>query len=370
VDIVPVQGPRDLKRFIRVPFDRYKDDPYWVAPLPSDEVVRLTPGKNPYFEHAEAAYFLAREGDRIRGRVSASVDKNYDSFQKERQATFGFFEADAAETAAGLLAAAERWSREKGAEVLRGPMSFTTNDECGLLVDGPARRPMILMPYNPREYAGWIEAAGFRKAKDLFSFDVSVPERTAPVFERMSAIARKKDRIVTRPINMSRFNEELGKVKQVYNSAWDANWGFVPMTDAEIDHMAKQLKAAIVPELVRFAEVDGEPVGFCIVLPDVNVALAKIRGRLFPFGIFRLLWDLPRIRDERFMALGIRADYRKTGIAPLLITEATEASRARGMKSCEIGWTLEDNDMVNRLILSFGAVRSSVYRVYERPLSA
>ncbi len=370
MDIVPVQGSRDLKRFIRAQFDRYRDDPHWVAPLPSDEVSRLTPGKNPYFQHAEAAYFLAREGDRILGRVSASVDRNYDSFHKERQATFGFFEADSAETASGLLAAAESWARERGAEVLRGPMSFTTNDECGLLVEGFGRRPTILMPYNPREYAGWIEAAGFAKAKDLYSFHVDVPDPTPPIFERMSAIARKQDRVVTRPIDMRRFDKELGLVKKVYNSEWDQNWGFVPMTDAEIDHMASQLKAAIVPELVRFAEVDGEPVGFCIVLPDVNVALAKIRGRLLPFGIFRLLWDLPRIRAERFMALGIRSDYRKKGIAPLLITEATEASRARGMTTCEIGWTLEDNDMVNRLILSFGAVRSAVYRVYERRLAA
>jgi GNAT superfamily N-acetyltransferase len=226
------------------------------------------------------------------------------------------------------------------------------------------------MPHNPPEYAGWIEAAGLVKAKDLYTFTAPIPKESPPVFRRIAAATRKVPGLVERPLEMKRFEEELARVKSVYNEAWEKNWGFVPMTDAEIDHMAKQLKPAIVPELVRFAEVDGEPVGFCIVLPDVNVALAKIHGRLFPFGIFRLLWNLPRIRDERFMALGIRADYRKTGIAPLLITEATDASRARGMKSCEIGWTLEDNDMVNRVILSFGAVRSSVYRIYERRLAA
>ena len=366
---MPVQGAGDLGRFIRVPFERYRQDPCWVAPLPGDERVRLTPGKNPYFEHAEAAYFLARQGKRDVGRVSASVDRFYDSFQGERQATFGFFEAESAGAAAALLAAAEAWAREKGAQVFRGPMSFTTNDECGLLIEGFGHRPTLLMPYNPPEYAGWIEAAGFSKAKDLYAFEVSVPDPTPPVFERMSAVARRHERVVTRPMDMRRFDEELARVKEVYNSAWEKNWGFVPMTDAEIDHMAKQLKAAIYPDLVRFAEVDGQTIGFALVLPDVNVALAKIRGRLFPFGIFRLLWDLPRIKRERFMALGIRADYRKKGIAPLLITEATEASRARGMTSCEIGWTLEDNDLVNRMITSFGAVRSSVYRIYERSLA-
>jgi GNAT superfamily N-acetyltransferase len=370
VEILPVQGAQDLRRFIRVPFDRYRNDPYWVAPLPSDELTRLTPGKNPYFEHAEAAYFLAREGGRDIGRVTVSVDRNYDEFQKERQATFGFFEAESPEITAGLLAAADRWARERGAEVLRGPMSFTTNDECGLLVEGFDRPPSIMMPYNPPDYAGWIESAGLAKAKDLLSFHVDVPDPTPPVFERMSAIARKQDGVVTRGMNMKRFKEELGLVKKVYNSAWSANWGFVPMTDAEIDHMAAQLKPAVVPELVRFAEVDGEPVGFCIVIPDVNVALAKIRGKLFPFGIVRLLWNLPRIRAERFMALGIRNDYRKKGVAPLLIAEATEASRRHGMKTCEIGWTLEDNDLVNRVILSFGAVRSTVHRIYERRLAA
>jgi GNAT superfamily N-acetyltransferase len=369
VDVSPVSGSRDLARFIQVPFDLYRGNPHWVAPLRSDERVRLTPGKNPYFQHAEAAYFLARDGGRVAGRASVSTDRNYDSFHGERQAAFGFFEASSAEAAAGLLAAAEGWARGKGAEVLRGPLSFTTNDECGLLVEGFDRMPSMLMPYNPPEYAGWIEAAGFVKAKDLYSFRVPVPDPTPAVFARMSALSRRQKGLVTRPIDMRRFQEELGRVKEIYNSAWEKNWGFVPMTDAEIDHMAAQLKTAVVADLVRMAEVDGEPAGFALVLPDVNVALSKIRGRLFPFGIFRLLWELPRIRAIRFMGLGIKSEYRKTGIAPLLITEATEVCRARGITTSEIGWTLEDNDDVNHVIMSFGAVRSVTHRIYERRLA-
>jgi GNAT superfamily N-acetyltransferase len=369
MDVLPVSGPSDLQRFIQFPYDHYKTNPHWVAPLPSDERVRLTPGKNPYFEHAEAAYFLARENGRVLGRVAASVDRNYDSFHAERQATFGFFEAVNAEAAAGLLAAAESWSRSKGAQVLRGPMSFTTNDECGLLVDGFDRRPALMMPYNGPEYGGWIERAGYAKAKDLYSFQCPVPDRVPPSFERVASIAKRRERLVTRPLNMKRFDEELGRIKEVYNSAWERNWGFVPMTEKEIDHMAAQLKPAVVAELIRFAEVDGQTVGFALLVPDVNIAFAKVKGRLFPFGIVKLLWTLPRIREFRLMALGTRTEWRRKGVAPLLVAELAVTAKRLGYTSCEIGWTLEDNDAVNQLAEAMGGVRASVYRIFERRLS-
>jgi GNAT superfamily N-acetyltransferase len=369
MDVLPVEGPADLKRFIQFPYSHYRDNAYWVAPLPSDEHVRLTPGKNPYFEHAEAAYFLAREGGKIVGRIAASVDRNYDSFQGERQATFGFFEATSANATALLLKAAEAWSRSKGAAIVRGPMSFTTNDECGLLVDGFDRRPVLLMPYNVPEYDGWISAAGFVKAKDLYSFHCPVPESLPPAYARVVTVARRQPGLTTRAINMRRFDEELGHVKEIYNSAWDKNWGFVPMTEHEIDHMAKQLKPAVVAELIRFAEIDGQVVAFALTVPDVNIAFAKIRGSLFPFGIFQLLWTLPRIREFRVMALGIRKDLRRKGIAPLLIAELAETTKRLGYRSCEIGWTLEDNDSVNDMAEAMGGVKASVYRIYERRLA-
>ncbi|HEX7078395.1 MAG TPA: GNAT family N-acetyltransferase [Candidatus Eisenbacteria bacterium] len=368
MDLVPVKNPRDLDRFIHYVYERYRDDPHWVAPLPSDEKARLSPGKNPYFEHAEAAYFLAQDAGRVVGRVSASVDRNYDSFHGERQATFGFFEAESQAAAASLLAAAEAWAREKGAEVARGPMSFTTNDECGLLVDGFARRPALLMPYNKPEYAAWIEAAGYAKAKDLLSFHVAVPREPPATFARVSSLVKRRENVVVRSLVMKRFDEELGRIKEVYNAAWDRNWGFVPMTEAEIDHMAAQLKPAVVPELVRFAEVDGRPIGFGMVIPDVNVALAPLKGRLFPFGIVRLLLALPRLREGRFMALGVKREYLKRGIGALLVEELTRATIARGYREVEVGWTLEDNDAVNEVILGFGCVRTGVYRIYEKRL--
>jgi GNAT superfamily N-acetyltransferase len=369
VDVVPVQTAGDLDRFVRYVYERYRGDPMWVPPLPSDEKARLTPGKNPYFEHAQAALFLAIDSGRIVGRIAATTDKNHDAIHGERQAAFGFFEAESPAATAALLVAAEAWGRARGAEVMRGPLSFTTNDECGLLIEGFDHRPVLLMPYNAREYSGWIEAAGLEKAKDLYSFRGPVAPRAPEKFERIASMVKRRERVVMRPLSMRRFDDELQRVKAVYNAAWERNWGFVPMTDAEIDHMAKQLKPAIVPELVRFAEVDGQPVGFGMVLPDVNEALAKIGGRLFPFGLFRLLWALPRIRNGRYMALGVVREYQKKGIGALLVQDMVHATHRRGYRECEVGWTLEDNDAINEIILSYGCVRTAVYRIYEKRLT-
>jgi GNAT superfamily N-acetyltransferase len=333
-----------------------------------DERVRLTPGKNPFFQHGQAAYFLAREGSRIVGRVAASTDQNHDSIHGERQAAFGFFEADTADAAAALLERAAAWGKEQGAEVLRGPLSFTTNDECGLLIEGFEHRPAIMMPHNPPEYAAWIEAAGLVKAMDLYTFRARIPNESPPVFRRIASAARRTPGLVTRPVAMKRFDEELTRVKSVYNEAWEKNWGFVPMTDGEIDHMAKQLRPAIVPELVRFVEVDGMPIGFGLIIPDINIALRHLGGRLFPFGIVRLLLTLPRIREGRLMALGVRSNWRRKGVAPLLVDELILALRAKNYGSVEIGWTLETNDDVNSLITGVGGVRTGTYRIYERRL--
>jgi len=370
VEVVPVAGPRDLDAFIRVPFEIYRDDPHWVAPLDSDERVRLTPGKNPFFEHGEAALFLARDGGRVAGRIAASTDRNHDQVHGERQGAFGFFEAASGGAASALLAAAEAWAREKGATVARGPLSFTTNDECGLLIEGFGRSQPLLMPYNSPGYAAWIEAAGYRKAKDLYSFGIPGPYQATPTFQRIADMARRRAGVVTRPIDMKRFPQELAIVKEIYNSAWEKNWGFVPMTDAEIDHMAKQLKPAVVADFVRFAEVDGKAVAFILYVPDVNLALKPARGRLFPFGIFHVLLGLPRIREGRLMALGVVSEHRRTGLAPTLVTDLGEALNRKGYTYSTIGWTLDDNDAVNNLAVGYGCTRSAVHRVYEKPLTA
>ncbi|HEY7726912.1 MAG TPA: GNAT family N-acetyltransferase [Candidatus Eisenbacteria bacterium] len=368
MDVVPVLPGRDLGRFIRLPFRIYERDPHWVAPLPSDERTRLTPGKNPYFDHAEAAYFLAREGGRDVGRISASVDRNYDSLHGERQATFGFFEAESGEAAGALLARAESWSRDRNAEVLRGPMSFTTNDDLGLLIEGFERRPTLMMPYNPPSYREWIERAGFTKAKDLYAYTIVPPEKPPEHLVRAGAVCRERYGVTVRPLDMRRYHEELDRVKQIYNQAWEQNWGFVPMTDREVEHMAAQLKPAVVPDFVLFAEIEGKPAGFGLVLPDVNILLHRIRGRLFPFGLLRLLWGLPRLREGRLMALGVRKEYRRRGIESLLVGELMRVARRLGWSQVELGWTLEDNHLINRAIDQAGGVRYKTYRIFERRL--
>lgn len=370
MDIVPVEDPRELARFIEFPLELYRGHLFWVAPLNSDEKTRLTPGKNPFFEHGEAACFLAREGGRIVGRIAASIDRNHDAVHGERQGAFGFFEARSAGAATALLTAAESWARAKGAAIMRGPLSFTTNDECGLLVEGFDRSPPLLMPYNPPEYGGWIEAAGYGKAKDLLSFSLAAPFTPTPTFLRVSEMARRRSGVVTRPIDMKHFDEELARVKEIYNGAWEKNWGFVPMTNAEIDHMAKQLKPAVVPEFIRFAEVEGKPVAFLLYVPDVNLVLKPARGRLFPFGIFHLLLGLPRIRQGRLMALGVLPEFRRTGLAPALVADLGVELNRKGYRHCTIGWTLEDNDEVNNLVMNFGSTRSAVHRIYAKPLAA
>jgi len=369
VDVVSVVTPKDLARFIRLPHSIYAGDPLWVAPLDSDERARLTPGKNPFFEHAEAAYFLARDGARDVGRIAVSIDQNHDSTHGEKQAAFGFFEAESAAAAAELLQATERWGSARGAEVLRGPLNFTTNDDCGLLIHGFEHPPTLLMPYNKPSYPAWMDAAGMTKAKDLYAFRISVAHPLPDQVVRVAEKVRAHHGIVMRPLNMKRFGEELQRVKEVYNSAWEKNWGFVPMTDHEIDHMAAQLKPAVVPDLVLFAEIEGKPIGFLLALPDVNQALRPLRGKLFPFGLIRLLWSLPRVRDGRLMALGVREGYRRRGIEALLIHELHRVMNAKGYVNLEVGWTLEDNDLVNRLIETVHGEHYKTYRIYERRLA-
>jgi GNAT superfamily N-acetyltransferase len=371
VDVVSVVNGKDLARFIRLPHQIYRDNPNWVAPLDSDERTRLTPGKNPFFQHAEAAYFLARQNGRDVGRISASVDRNYDGFHGERQAGFGFFEAETAEATQALLGAAERWGRERGASVMRGPMNFTTNDDCGFLIRGFELPPTILMPYNPPTYPTWVESAGLTKVKDLYAFKVPIPDSPAEQIAQVARIAQKardRYRVRVRPMSLKHFGQELQRVKDIYNAAWERNWGFVPMTEAEIDHMAAQLKPAIVPELALFAEIDGEPVGFALAIPDVNVALKPLHGKLFPFGIVRLLWSLRGIRTLRLMALGVKTGYRRRGIDAALVHQAAVASHAKGYVWCEVGWTLEDNHLVNRLIEAVHGDQYKTYRIYERSL--
>jgi GNAT superfamily N-acetyltransferase len=332
----------------------------------------LSRRKNPFFQHAEAEYFLAeRRGGRsaeVVGRIAAIHNRGHNEFHEDTVGFYGFFESINDQSVAdSLFHAAAHWLKRRGLTVMRGPVSFSTNDECGLLIDGFDTPPAVLTPYTPPHYVDLTERAGFTKARDLFlyhSVDDQLPERLI----RGAKLIAKRKKITLRPINMKRFSEEVELIKQVYNSAWERNWGFIPMTEAEIDHLAKDLKPVIVPELVVFAEREGELIGFAVALPDLNVALkTNPSGRLFP-GILKILWKARKITRLRIILLGVVPEYRRYGADALMYHWIWDKGYALGYRWGEAGWILEDNTAMNNGLVRMGFERYKTLRLFDRPL--
>ncbi len=368
MEIAPVRDGRDLDRFIAFPYDHYRGDPLWVPQLRVDVRTLLSLKKNPFFQHAEAQYFVGLSDGRTVGRIAAIKNDAHNREHRDRVGFYGFFESvDDQAVASALFDAAAAWLRGKGLETMRGPMSPSVNDECGLLVDGFATPPTLLMPHNPPYYVGLHERSGLAKAKDLLVYESrgsDLPDRLA----RAAKLLTERTGITLRPLNRKRFADEVELVKRLYNQAWEKNWGFVPMTDAEIDHLAKQLKPIVVPDLVCFAERDGAVVGFTVALPDLNRALRhNPTGRLFP-GILKILWHARRITRIRVLLLGALKEYRHTGVDALMYYWIWTKGYARGYRWAEAGWVLEDNAAMNNAILRMGFRRYKTYRVYEASL--
>jgi GNAT superfamily N-acetyltransferase len=363
---------RDLKRFIDLPYRLYQRDPLWVPPLRRDVEMLLSRTKNPFFEHAEAEYFLAERDGEVVGRIAAISNRLHNQTHDDRVGFFGFFESiDDQEVADELLAAAAQWCRSRGHDVLRGPASFSVNDECGLLVDGFDTPPTLMMPHNPRYYLRLLERSGFTKAKDLWVYQGGHPEHYVPVPERLARateLIRQRQGITLRPLNMKDFEGEVERIKELYNSAWEKNWGFVPMTDHEIDHLAEQFKPVVIPELVPMAEKDGKLIGFGIVLPDLNTVFRTNRsGRLFPV-ILRVLWALKtrRIRRARILLLGVIPAYQGRGVDAILYHWIWTKAGERGIYWGEAGWILEDNPAMNAGLEKMTFTVYKTYRLYDR----
>lgn len=368
VGIHRVEGGKDLTRFIRLPWKIYKDLPHWVPPLMRDVRFRLDRSKHPFFEHAEMEMFLAtREGEPV-GRIAGIVDNRYNEFHKERTGCFGMFECiDDYSVAQALFMAAETWCRNKGMDRMRGPMNLSMNDECGFLLEGFDSDPAIMMPYTPSYYLDLCQRYGFVKAKDLYAYlksDVGVAER----IDKLMARIKEKENVVIRPIDMKRFNQEVAIIKEVYNAAWELNWGFVPMTPKEMDQMAKELKPICEPDLVLFAEVNGEPVGISVTLPDFNQVLKKLNGKLSPIGVLKFFYYKRKITGLRSVVFGIKKDYRRTGISTAMYYETEKSAARLGYEWCEMSWNLEDNDMINRFDAAVGGKLYKKYRIYEKNL--
>ena len=364
-----VDDVADMARFIDLPFRLYKDVKPWVPPLKADVRLLFDRARNPFFEHATVESWLALDGERVVGRISAIDNTAHNEFHGDRVGFFGFFECEDDPAAArGLFDAAAVWLKGRGKDVLRGPMNFSTNDDCGSLIEGFDTPPTIMMPHNLPYHAGLYAAGGFVKAKDLIAYWMeaqALPER----IDRAVDLLRRRKSIVTRPMDMKHFDRDVALIRSIYNDAWEKNWGFVPMTQKEIEHMARQLKPVVDPELVVFAEIRGETIGFGLGLPDFNIALKAAGGELYPFGFLAILWHQRRIHQARVLTLGVRAGYRASGVDALLYHELFNRGHRRGYLEGEFSWILEDNLAMRRPLENMGARVYKTYRIYDRPLA-
>jgi GNAT superfamily N-acetyltransferase len=362
-----------MKPFIDLAWTVNAADPAWVPPLRMALEPVLDRRRHPFHRHAAVAYFLAERGGRPVGRIAACINRQHNDFHAEALGTFGFFESvDDAAVADALLAAAAGWLRERGMTVMRGPFNFSTNDEFsspGILVDGFAEPPAVMTSHNPPYYARLMEGAGLVKSKDLVAYWVdgsAIPERVSDVMERLT----RRAGVTLRGLRMKELKEEVRRVQEVYNAAWSRNWGFVPMTEAEFEHLSRELRPVVDPRFVLIAEKDdGEPIGFLLALPDLNRALRHLPdGRLFPLGIFRFLWHRRKIDVARILTLGLKPGYQHLGIGAAMYTRLLHVGREAGYRAAEGSWILEDNLEMCTALEKLGSVAYKRWRVYERGL--
>lgn len=373
IEIRPVAGKAEMKTFIRLPGRVLANDPNWVEPLHFERGQFFSRKHNPWFTHGEAEYFLAWRGGRAVGRISAQIDE---LSPKVNGAVCGLFGALTAEDdsaiAHALLGAAETWLRERGAGHMRGPYTLNINHETGLLVDGFDTPPFLLMPHDPPWIGPMVESYGLAKGRDAFAYRLDtkdgLPERPKRLFRNAP------ENLTIRPVDLKNWDKEVEHIAHIFNESWSDNWGFVPFTRAEIDSMAKEMKPLIDPGLTRMAELDGEPVGFIVLMPDVNEAIRDFKGRLFPFNVLRLLWRLKygKIRGARVPLMGMlpKLEGIVASIAPLMLIYSPEPRyRERGFGELEFSWILEDNTAVRKMIEMLGGAVAKTYRIYEKPLN-
>ncbi len=364
--IKEVKDKKELLDFIKLPWKIYKDCDRWVPPLIKDQLKKFSP-QNPFLSHSDLILLLALRGDEIVGRIAGIIDHHYIRFHNERLGFFGFFESIYdSEVSKALLTNVKEWLKDHGMQRMAGPMNPSTNDECGLLIDGFELYPCLMMPYNPPYYPQLIEEFGLKKAMDLYAYwldrETFLSDR---LFRFEEKIKRKEPRLWVRSLNLEDFKNDLNIIKDIYNDAWTNNWGFVPMTDEEIDHLAKDLKPISVPELVLFAYMEDKPVGFSVSLPDYNEVLKHLNGRIGITGFFKYLYYSRMIKTLRVMLLGVRNDFQKRGVEALLYIETFKRGIEKGYKHAECSWILENNILMQRGIEAMGGRRYKTYRIYE-----
>lgn len=380
ISIIPVQTKADKREFVELAFRLNRGDPAWVPPLKGEVYGLLAPGRNPWFEHGKAQLFLARRDGRTVGRISAHIDALALAQPAEQgmgpgTGNWGLLEAEDAETANMLLAAAEDWLRGQGMHRSLGPLSISIWDEPGLLIEGFDTPPTIMLGHNSPLYRAWVEAAGYRPVKRLINYSVAITDGFPPIVNRIVAAGEKNERIRIRRVDKSRFDAEAKLIMGILNDAWSDNWGFVPLTDSEIAYVGKKLKTLVFEDLIRVAEVDGEPVAFMIVLPNINELLIDMEGSLLPFGWARLLWWLrkPKSRVLRVPLMGVVKKLQNSRMASTLAFMMIEFIRRDGValygaQQGDIGWVLDDNQGMIAVAKAIEATENRVYQIYDKPL--
>jgi hypothetical protein len=372
VDIRPVRGRKELNTFIKFPFGLYKSEPNWVAPLIFERKQFFNRSKNPFFEHAEAEYFLAYRDGRPVGRITAQVDFNLQKFQDNKWGQFGFFECeDDPEAARALIDTAEGWVTARGCDRLVGPFDFTTNDECGVLIEGHDRTPIILTNWTHRYYPALLEGAGLTKAMDTLMWElyISARDKVHPAIWEMAEKVESEYGIVCRPMRKKDMHNEISRFMEVYNEAWERNWGFVPLTEHEVRHYAKQLKPILDENWAMIAETkDGRVAGAALTLPDFNQALRPAKGRLLPLGWMKILRARKKIDRVRVFALGVKREFQHTGVAARFYQMHFDSAASTPQTGGEMGWILENNKPMNRAMEGMGGQVVRRYRLYERLL--
>ncbi len=369
ITVRPVLTKNDTLKFIKFLWKVYKDDSSWVPPLIMDRKKLMDTKKNPFYHHADTEFYIAERDREMVGRIAAIVNHNHNKEHGDKVGFFGFFESvNDQQVANALFDKVRDFLRARGMTSMRGPANPSVNDEYGLLVEGFDVSPTILMTYNPQYYLPLIEGYGFTKAKDLYAYLLRQDTVYSDRLERANSIVKKRQGLVIRCLDMKHFNEDVNLVKDVYNKAWAKNWGAVPMTDAEIDALAADLKPIVVPDLVLFAEIEGKTIGFALSLPDINIALKHNKNGGLLTGLYHLYAKKKKIDAVRIIVLGVLPEYQSTGAAGVLFYETAARAKQLGYFYGEASWILEDNEAMNHSAQVMNGVITKKYRLYEKKL--
>ncbi|MEX0299470.1 MAG: N-acetyltransferase [Kordiimonas sp.] len=373
--IKAVESKADIKRFVNVTREVYKDDPNWIQPLMLERMDVLQSNKNPYFDHAKVQMWTAQRDGKLVGRISAQIDELAQEKWGPNLGHFGFFESSDEDTAKALIETAKNWLLEQGMVRMQGPWSLNPAEEVGTLVDGFDTPPCFMMPHGRPEYDKWLKNLGFDKAKDMFAYQLDITNPLPERAQRIVGMAKKNEKVTLRPLNMKKFDEELAIIMDIFNEAWGENWGYVRFTEKEAKHAAKALKPVVKPYRTYICEYDGEPVAFMLTIPDVNHKLRDLDGNLNIINAFKLLYRMFNGKEDRCRVplMGVRKRFQKKPLGAAMAMWMIDVSKQnvvdRGAYFGELGWILEDNDGMNSILVEIGCEVYKTYRVYEQAIA-